>query len=85
MLYVRLFFELVGVHTEVLGMSFIFLNRPAAVLDRLKPAFEPILIILRWLGPLLLVHHEGIIAAGLLLELAVHILPAVPVELTSAG
>ena len=95
MIHVSFFFQLVGVHSHVLGVSFVCFERPLAITDYFNPIFKCIfpchvrilvssIRLSRWLWCLCSIKLISVPARRLLLELPVHILPAVPV-LLSAG
>ena len=66
-------------------MRFIFLDGPSALLSVLNPVFKSIDVVLRCRRDLLFVHLVAIVARCLLLKLSTHILPSVPVLLSSAS
>ena len=84
MLDVCLLLQLVFVHLVLLAMGFLVLGVPDTVLNKIHPFFESLGVLSRWrLGDFLLVHDVVVIACRLLLKLAIHVLPSVPVSLAS--
>ena len=83
MIQMRLFFHLVSVHSHVLSVRIILLDRPAGLLCIVDPVLKPVNVTLRRLCNFFLIHLVGVKACHFLLKLAVHVLPAEPMLLST--
>ena len=82
MVNVVLLLQLVFIHLVLGGMCVLIFGVPDTILDSVHPVFKSLRVPGRF-WKLLLVHPVSVVACCLLLKLSIHVLPSVPVNLST--